>query len=229
MTEHTTTGDGDTRGRREQRPAATGTAYTTGANRTSGPGVTKGTMDPNRTTGPDDTTGTPGPGHTTVPGHTPGPAHTPGPGGTSAPAPAPATGTGTPGPADSKGATGSRDTRDTRSPLVAGHEGEGRAEGRASGASAGHLLPNEETDKLSLRLQHAVGGFVDGPRSAVEEADHVLEEAASRFTDAVNQRRRTLRATWESGGGERGSSADTEQLRLALRDYRELTERLLRL
>ena len=90
------------------------------------------------------------------------------------------------------------------------------------------LLPHEETDKLSMRLQHAVGEFVDGPRDAVEEADHVLEEVASRFTDAVTQRRRTLRMSWQSTGEGKAGEMDTEQLRLALRDYRELTERLLR-
>lgn len=93
------------------------------------------------------------------------------------------------------------------------------------------LLPHEECDKLSTRLQHAVAGFVDEPRSAVEEADHVLEEVAARFTDAVTQRRRTLRNSWQTGDGGRDDKAvgagDTEQLRLALRDYRELTERLL--
>ncbi|MEV3908469.1 hypothetical protein [Streptomyces canus] len=93
------------------------------------------------------------------------------------------------------------------------------------------LLPHEECDKLSTRLQHAVAGFVDEPRSAVEEADHVLEEVAARFTDAVKQRRRTLRSSWQTGDGGRDEKAvgagDTEQLRLALRDYRELTERLL--
>ncbi|MEU6800298.1 hypothetical protein [Streptomyces neyagawaensis] len=200
MTENTTTGDGSTRARREQRPAATGTAYTTGATGTSGSDITKGTVEPNRTTGPTDTVSASGSTHTV-------------------------------------GATGSEDPR---APLVAGHEGEGTVEGRTDGrtegrsggratGSAGHLLPNEETDKLGLRLQHAVGGFVDGPRTAVEEADQVLQEAASRFTDAINQRRRTLRASWQTAGEERASASDTEQLRLALRDYRELTERLLRL
>ncbi|MBC7274482.1 MAG: hypothetical protein H5T76_38230, partial [Streptomyces sp.] len=32
------------------------------------------------------------------------------------------------------------------------------------------LLPHEETDQLASRMRHAVSGFVDGPRSAVEEA-----------------------------------------------------------
>ena len=92
-------------------------------------------------------------------------------------------------------------------------------------AENGSLLPHDESDKFSLRLQHAVTGFVDEPRSAVEEADHVLEEVANRFTEAVTKRRATLHGSWESKGTD--GSDDTEQLRLALRDYRELTERLL--
>ncbi|CAL9586567.1 hypothetical protein SUDANB145_05138 [Streptomyces sp. enrichment culture] len=92
------------------------------------------------------------------------------------------------------------------------------------------LLPHEECDKLEQRLHHAVSGFVDAPRAAVEEADRVLEEIASRFTDAVTRRRRTLRASWQSADTERQATAtDTEQLRLALRDYRELSENLMRL
>ncbi|MFE3030775.1 hypothetical protein ACFXKY_03920 [Streptomyces canus] len=112
--------------------------------------------------------------------------------------------------------------------------GLGRGTGSAGvGGGTGRearLLPHDECDKLSARLQHAVAGFVDEPRSAVEEADHVLEEVAARFADAVKQRRRTLRNSWQAGDGGQNkavSTGDTEQLRLALRDYRELTERLL--
>lgn len=103
---------------------------------------------------------------------------------------------------------------------------------RGGSGQDSRLLPHDECDKLSTRLQHAVAGFVDGPRSAVEEADQVLEEAAARFTEAVKERRRTLRGSWQTGdsggAGKAVSAADTEQLRLALRDYRELAERLLR-
>ncbi|WP_326583159.1 hypothetical protein OG889_31820 [Streptomyces sp. NBC_00481] len=108
-------------------------------------------------------------------------------------------------------------------------EGHAQAPTGGSGSSGSPLLPHDESDKLTLRLQHAVGEFVDGPRSAVEEADHVLEEAAARFTDAVTRRRRTLRDSWQTTADGRADTTDTEQLRLALRDYRELTERLLRL
>ena len=109
------------------------------------------------------------------------------------------------------------------------------------------LLPHEESDKLEQQPQHAVSGFVDEPHASVEEADHVLEAIASRFTDAVTRRRRTLRNSWQSmeagkevgmeaagmeagmeGGEDKpATTTDTEQLRMALRDYRELAEQLL--
>ncbi|WP_329409380.1 hypothetical protein OG802_10510 [Streptomyces sp. NBC_00704] len=114
-----------------------------------------------------------------------------------------------------------------------------------AGTSGGHesahnerasLFPDEECDRISARMRQAVVGFVDGPRDAVAEADEVLEELAARLTDVVDRRRRTLRGAWhqpEGGGKDKAASAatavDTEQLRLALRDYRELTERLLHL
>lgn len=99
---------------------------------------------------------------------------------------------------------------------------------RAHEARSSHgiaLLPQDERDKLTLRLQHAVTGFVDGPQESFEEADRVLEEVTERFTAAVARSRRTVRATLRSSGGT--DSGDTERLRLALRDYRELAERLL--
>ncbi|MEU1160208.1 hypothetical protein ABZ372_05080 [Streptomyces sp. NPDC005921] len=105
--------------------------------------------------------------------------------------------------------------------LVAG-SGPGRE--RTDAGRGGRLLPHEECGRLERRLRHAVSGFVDEPRAAVEEADRAVEELGARVTEAVEQRRRTLRGSWRSGG-----EADTEQLRLALRDYRELADRLLSL
>ncbi|MFD8537789.1 hypothetical protein [Streptomyces rubrogriseus] len=102
--------------------------------------------------------------------------------------------------------------------------------GGTAPVAARSLLPPGESDRLGERLHHAVTGFVDAPRASVEEADRVLEEIAARFADAVAHRRRTLRTSWQEADGDRGaSSTDTEQLRLALRDYRELADRLMRL
>ncbi|WP_420918662.1 hypothetical protein [Streptomyces coelicoflavus] len=94
-------------------------------------------------------------------------------------------------------------------------------------ASAPALLPPGASERLGERLHHAVAGFVDAPRASVEEADRVLEEVAAVVTDAVAHRRQTLRTSWQEAGGAPG--ADAEQLRLALRDYREPADRLMRL
>ncbi|MFJ5214305.1 hypothetical protein ACIP98_06295 [Streptomyces sp. NPDC088354] len=81
----------------------------------------------------------------------------------------------------------------------------------------------EDTDKLQRRLQQAVGGFVDEPRHAVEEADQVLEEATERLVQELKGRRHALRSGWDGGRDE----ADTEKLRVALQGYRELVDRVL--
>ncbi|WP_372347402.1 hypothetical protein [Streptomyces sp. KL116D] len=97
---------------------------------------------------------------------------------------------------------------------------------RMSGAgdsARAELVPHDTRDELSGRLRHAVTGFVDEPRAAVEEADHVLEDLTARLAETLAGRRRTLRTSWQD------ATEDTEQLRLALRDYRETAEKLLRL
>ncbi|MEU4683124.1 hypothetical protein [Streptomyces xinghaiensis] len=100
-------------------------------------------------------------------------------------------------------------------------------------SAAAPLLPQHECDRLSERLQHTVTGFVDSPREAVREADALFEEAAENVAKALSEQRRKLRSAWEHNGGNgsgkgRDAHLDTEELRTALRDYRDLTERLLR-
>ncbi|MFJ5528731.1 hypothetical protein [Streptomyces sp. NPDC093261] len=91
------------------------------------------------------------------------------------------------------------------------------------------LLPREECERFAQRLQHAIGEFVDEPRDAVQEADRVAQEVVARLSEAVASRRRTLKASWQDAGDDAHAGADTEQLRLALRDYRVTVERLLNL
>ncbi|WP_406510670.1 hypothetical protein [Streptomyces sp. NBC_00212] len=85
------------------------------------------------------------------------------------------------------------------------------------------LLPAGERDKLAVRLQQAVNNFVDSPRHAVEEADGTVAEMVTLLTNALAERQRTLRANWQS----QDTQAETEDLRIALRQYRETAERLL--
>ncbi|MDO0927915.1 hypothetical protein QQY24_21825 [Streptomyces sp. TG1A-8] len=91
------------------------------------------------------------------------------------------------------------------------------------------LLPHEESEQWEARLRQTAAGFVDEPRAAVEEADRELQEIAARVEDAVSRRRRTLRTSWEERGSRGPGGTDTERLRLAMQDYRELAGRLLHL
>ncbi|MFE6161274.1 hypothetical protein ACFQ7F_20460 [Streptomyces sp. NPDC056486] len=86
------------------------------------------------------------------------------------------------------------------------------------------LLPQDERDRLGLRLQQALSAFVDNPRQAVKEADSLFEDAVRHLTETLAERRRTLRTSWQG----QDSEAQTEELRLALRQYRESVEQLLR-
>jgi hypothetical protein len=62
--------------------------------------------------------------------------------------------------------------------------------------------------------------FVDDPHAAVKQAADVAGGALAALVAAANNREQTLRDSWQ------GDSTGTEDLRTALRDYRELAGRL---
>jgi hypothetical protein len=98
----------------------------------------------------------------------------------------------------------------------------GSADRRAPGPEP--LLPSDERDKITRRLGHAVNIFADSPREAMEEAESAFDEATEALVNALAERRRVLRAGWQDQDPETQSA----ELRLALREYREITGRLLR-
>ncbi|MFH8340765.1 hypothetical protein [Streptomyces sp. AM6-12] len=159
--------------------------------------------------------------------------------GTSAPAPdmarMPDDGLGAPSPGDvsAREAATTEGSAPDAWPMSTGTGTGAGTDARSAGGDSGPgaaapLLPREETERWEERMRQVAAGFVDRPRTAVEEADRALEEIAARFGEAVTRRRRSLRMSWEDSA-DRGTAneTDTEQLRLALRDYRDLAERLL--
>ncbi|MFE5301912.1 hypothetical protein [Streptomyces sp. NPDC056632] len=107
----------------------------------------------------------------------------------------------------------------------------GTGQGQAAhdgGGPAGPLLGDAERDRIGQRLHHALAGFVDGPRDSVAEAAEVLAEAERQLIASLRDRRAALSAGWQANGDPVGPGPDTEQLRLTLQTYREVTERLLR-
>ncbi|MEV0640858.1 hypothetical protein AB0I77_39225 [Streptomyces sp. NPDC050619] len=86
------------------------------------------------------------------------------------------------------------------------------------------LLPSDERAELTLRLQHALNTFADSPREALEEAEGAFDEAIARLMNTLAERRRDLHEGWRDPDPEK-----SDALRFALREYREITQRLLRL
>ncbi|PWS49676.1 hypothetical protein DLE01_22340, partial [Streptomyces sp. FT05W] len=87
------------------------------------------------------------------------------------------------------------------------------------------LVPRGDQDKLSQRMQHAVTDFVESPRRAVEEAESTFDQIVSGLTEALAERKRVLRASWH----DQDTEAQTEELRVALQHYRDLSEHLLKI
>ncbi|WP_228995306.1 hypothetical protein [Streptomyces sp. DH8] len=87
------------------------------------------------------------------------------------------------------------------------------------------LFAPEQREAFAARIQQAVTGFVEDPHRAVRDADATFEEVVEGLEAALRERGRKLRA----GKGEDAPAAETEDLRIALQHYRDLTERLVRL
>lgn len=85
------------------------------------------------------------------------------------------------------------------------------------------LLSAAEQDEIVQRLRHALNTFADTPREALEEAERAYDEATAQLVNALAERRRLLRAGWQ----EQDPENESGELRQALRQYREITQRLL--
>ncbi|MFI6933989.1 hypothetical protein [Streptomyces sp. NPDC050287] len=110
----------------------------------------------------------------------------------------------------------------TRAQQPAG-KASGRDERRAPGPEA--LFPSGDRDKIVHRLGQALNAFADTPREALEEAEGAFDDAAALLVAALAEQRRLLREGWQ----DRDPETQSTELRLALRQYREITQRLLRL
>ena len=84
------------------------------------------------------------------------------------------------------------------------------------------LFADNDRSSLRSRWDDVQAGFVDDPRECVQKADALVSDVVQQLTDGFSDARSRLEAQWA-----RGEEASTEDLRQALKRYREFFERLL--
>ena len=95
---------------------------------------------------------------------------------------------------------------------------------QAEPTSAGELplLDAAASDDFLRRWSDVQARFVDDPQAAVRAADALVTELVQALAAGFTQHKEGLEQSWRSGG-----EPGTEQLRLALQQYRSFFQRLL--
>ncbi|WP_185893264.1 hypothetical protein [Streptomyces sp. WAC08241] len=97
-----------------------------------------------------------------------------------------------------------------------------KATGRGDDEHLPDLLGKADGDAYRERWREVQGRFVDDPREAVHSADELVADVMRTLAEAFADHKRTLEGQWSEG-----RDADTEDLRVALREYRSFFNRLL--
>ena len=84
------------------------------------------------------------------------------------------------------------------------------------------LFADRDLRGLRLRWADVQSGFVDDPRECVQKADGLVADVVDQLTGGFAEARSRLEEQWA-----RGEEVSTEDLRLALKRYRDFFERLL--
>jgi hypothetical protein len=84
------------------------------------------------------------------------------------------------------------------------------------------LFAPDELQTLRSRWERVQTEFVDEPRRSVQQADELVATVSRRLTEVFSEEKNRLEQAWD-----KGDDVSTEDLRMALRRYRSLFERLL--
>jgi hypothetical protein len=84
------------------------------------------------------------------------------------------------------------------------------------------LFADSELTAMRSRWVEVQSAFVDDPRDCVQKADSLVADVVDKLTTSFSGARAHLEEQWS-----RGEEASTEDLRIALKRYREFFERLL--
>ena len=84
------------------------------------------------------------------------------------------------------------------------------------------LFADTELVEFRGKWDSVQAGFVDDPKRCVQQADHLVSAVVEQLSSGFAEARSRLEQQWS-----RGEDASTEDLRVALKRYREFFDRLL--
>lgn len=94
----------------------------------------------------------------------------------------------------------------------------------ATSTDAVPLFPDDQLEDLRAHWDKIQTGFVDEPRTAVQQADSLVATTMQQLAEAFSREHSKLEQQWD-----RGNDMSTEDLRVAFRRYRSFFRRLLSL
>jgi hypothetical protein len=95
-------------------------------------------------------------------------------------------------------------------------------ESASSPPTSPSLFGDTDLSGLRSRWDDVQAAFVDSPKECVQKADSLVSEVVEQLTSGFSDARSRLEAQWA-----KGENASTEDLRVALKRYREFFQRLL--
>lgn len=84
------------------------------------------------------------------------------------------------------------------------------------------LFPETVASDFRSKWDRIQAGFVDEPRTAVQQADELVAQAIKKLAESFANERNRLESQWD-----RGDQVNTEELRVSLQTYRSFFQRLL--
>ena len=113
--------------------------------------------------------------------------------------------------------------QDSRPEMEASYAAKGMSEtANAENNAKAALMPSEAAASHREHWMEIQTRFVDDPKDAVEQADGLVAEVMQVVATRFAEQRKGLESQWQEGG-----EASTEDLRMAMQQYRSFFERLL--
>lgn len=103
------------------------------------------------------------------------------------------------------------------------NDGNGLQPDEAGSIDSSDGMTEEDVTEFRAKWADIQASFIDDPHRACEQADNLVDHVLKRLTERFARERNDLVRAWDRGS----EPTDTEDLRIAIKGYRGLVDRLL--